>query len=217
MPKMSKNVWVDYFSVFGQNPEMPTVNKRESIIRAAHAQFRLYGYRKTSMEDIAGELGISRASLYSYFKNKDEIFRSVSIWLHERAMADAEQCLMESWDRKNVSSKIVQALLARHLSFHEEQFHSVHAEELQDEYSRLCGDVVVESNAKFQRLLAAGLDVAVAESLIYVDLDDVKTAEVAEVLNLATAGLKRGAVRPGLFEARVTRMVNIFVAGLSHA
>lgn len=196
---------------------MPTVNKRESIIRAAHAQFRLYGYRKTSMEDIAGELGISRASLYSYFKNKDEIFRSVSIWLHERAMADAEQCLMESWDRKNVSSKIAQALLARHLSFHEEQFHSVHAEELQDEYSRLCGDVVVESNAKFQRLLADGLDVAVAESLIYVDLDDVKTAEVAEVLNLATAGLKRGAVRPGLFEARVTRMVNIFVAGLSHA
>ncbi len=196
---------------------MPTVNKRESIIRAAHVQFRLYGYRKTSMEDIAGELGISRASLYSYFKNKDEIFRSVSIWLHELAMADAEQCLMESWDRKNVSSKIVQALLARHLSFHEEQFHSVHAEELQDEYSRLCGDVVVESNAKFQRLLADGLDVAVAESLIYVDLDDVKTAEVAEVLNLATAGLKRGAVRPGLFEARVTRMVNIFVAGLSHA
>ena len=196
---------------------MPTVNKRESIIRAAHAQFRLYGYRKTSMEDIAGELGISRASLYSYFKNKDEIFRSVSIWLHERAMADAEQCLMESWDRKNVSSKIVQALLARHLSFHEEQFHSVHAEELQDEYSRLCGDVVVESNAKFQRLLADGLDVAVAESLIYVDPDDVKTAEVAEVLNLATAGLKRGAVRPGLFEARVTRMVNILVAGLSHA
>lgn len=196
---------------------MPTVNKRESIIRAAHAQFRLYGYRKTSMEDIAGELGISRTSLYSYFKNKDEIFRSVSIWLHERAMADAEQCLMESWDRKNVSSKIVQALLARHLSFHEEQFHSVHAEELQDEYSRLCGDVVVESNAKFQRLLADGLDVAVAESLIYVDLDDVNTAEVAEVLNLATAGLKRGAVRPGLFEARVTRMVNIFVAGLSHA
>ena len=70
---------------------------------------------------------------------------------------------------------------------------------------------------KFQRLLADSLDVAVAESLIYVDLDDVKTAEVAEVLNLATAGLKRGAVRPGLFEARVTRMVNIFVAGLSHA
>ena len=196
---------------------MPTSDKRESIIRAAHAQFRLYGYRKTSMEDIAGELGISRASLYSYFKNKDEIFRSVSIWLHERAMADAEQCLIGSWDRKNVSSKIVQALLARHLSLHEEQFHSVHAEELQDEYSRLCGDVVVESNAKFQRLLTDGLDAAAEGNLIHVDQDDVTTAEIAEVLNLATAGLKRRAVRLGVFEARVTHMVNIFVAGLSHA
>lgn len=196
---------------------MPTSDKRESIIRAAHAQFRLYGYRKTSMEDIAGELGISRASLYSYFKNKEEIFRSVSIWLHERAMADAEQCLIGSWDRKNVLSKIVQALLARHLSFHEEQFHSVHAEELQDEYSRLCGDVVVESNAKFQRLLTDGLDAAAEGNLIRVDQDDVTTAEIAEVLNLATAGLKRRANKPGVFEARVTRMVNIFVAGLSHA
>ena len=194
---------------------MPISNKRESIIRAAHAQFRLYGYRKTSMEDIAGELGISRASLYSYFKNKDEIFRSVSTWLHERALADAEQWLIGSWDGENVSSKIAQALLARHLSFHEEQFYSVHAEELQDEYSRLCGDVVVESNAKFQRLLTDGLDVAVKERLISVDLGDVNTAQVAEILNLGTAGLKRGAVRPGLFEARVTRMVNIFMAGLS--
>jgi len=194
---------------------MPTSNKRESIIRAAHAQFRLYGYRKTSMEDIAGELGISRASLYSYFKNKDEIFRSVSIWLHECAMADAEQCLIGSWDKKNVSSKIVQALLARHLSFHEEQFHSVHAEELQDEYSRLCGDVVVESNAKFQRLLTDGLDVAVKANLIHVDQDDADMAKIAEILNLATAGLKKRAVEPGLFEARVTLMVNIFMAGLS--
>ena len=132
-------------------------------------------------------------------------------------MADAEQCLIGSWDKKNVSSKIVQALLARHLSFHEEQFHSVHAEELQDEYSRLCGDVVVESNAKFQRLLTECLDAVAEERLINVDLADVNTAQVAEVLNLATAGLKRGAVSPGLFEARVTRMVHIFIAGLSQS
>ena len=201
--------------VFEKNPAMPTLNKRESIIRAAHAQFRLYGYRKTAMEDIAGELGISRASLYSYFKNKDEIFRSVSIWLHACAMADAQQHLTGGWNSENISSKITQALLARHLPFHEEQFQSAHAGELQDEYSRLCGDVVIESNAKFQRLLTDGLDTAVEGSLIRVDLDDVSTADLAELLNLAAAGLKRSAVKPGLFEARITRMVTIFTAGLS--
>ena len=46
--------------------------KREAIFTAAFTQFSRYGFRRTSMEDIAKEMGISRASLYSYFKNKEE-------------------------------------------------------------------------------------------------------------------------------------------------
>ena len=49
-------------------------DKREAIIQAASEQFRQYGYRKTAMDDISKRMGISRASLYSYFDNKDEIF-----------------------------------------------------------------------------------------------------------------------------------------------
>ena len=201
--------------LLGRLFNMPTNNKRDSITRAAHAQFRLYGYRKTSMEDIAGELGISRASLYSYFKNKDEIFRSVSASLHEQALANAEQCLLGSWSRESALSKIEQALLARHLPFHDEQFHSAHAGELQDEYSRLCGDVVTQSNTKFQQFLKEALDTAVEAKLIRVESTKLSTAEVAELLNLATAGLKRGADRPGLFEARVAHFLGVFVRGLS--
>jgi len=208
---------LDYFSAFGQTLKMPNNNKRDSIIAAAHAQFRLYGYRKTSMEDIAGELGISRASLYSYFENKDEIFRSVSVSLHEQALANAEQCLRESWRQENTVSKVERALLARHLPFHEEQFHSAHAGELQDEYSRLCGDVVTQSNMKFQQCLTDGLDAAVEANILRLQPANVSTADVAELLNLATTGLKRGAVRPGLFEARVTRFLSVFMRGLFQA
>jgi AcrR family transcriptional regulator len=196
---------------------MPKNNKRDSIIAGAHAQFRLYGYRKTSMEDIAGELCISRSSLYSYFENKDEIFRSVSVLLHEQALANAEECLRGSWRQENAFSKVERALLARHLPFHEEQFHSAHAGELQDEYSRLCGDVVTRSNMKFQQYLTEGLDAAVKANILRLQSAYVSTADVAELLNLATAGLKRGAVRPGLFEARVARFLSAFIRGLSQA
>ena len=48
-------------------------NKREAILNTAFTTFKDYGYRKTSMLDIATALGISRASLYSYFENKDDI------------------------------------------------------------------------------------------------------------------------------------------------
>ncbi|NDG94170.1 MAG: TetR/AcrR family transcriptional regulator, partial [Gammaproteobacteria bacterium] len=47
--------------------------KRDAILTAAGEQFNQYGFQKTSMEDIAQRLGVSRASLYSYFTNKDDI------------------------------------------------------------------------------------------------------------------------------------------------
>jgi AcrR family transcriptional regulator len=69
-------------------------DKREAIIQAASEQFRQYGYRKTAMDDISKRMGISRASLYSYFDNKDEIFRNVSLSIHERALNRAQEHLV---------------------------------------------------------------------------------------------------------------------------
>ena len=68
--------------------------KREAILLAASEQFKQYGYRKTSMDDIAKRMGVSRASLYSYFKNKDDIFRSVSLAIHHRALSRAQHHLI---------------------------------------------------------------------------------------------------------------------------
>ena len=59
--------------------------KRDAILDAAYRQFSHYSFRKTWMEDIAQAAGISRASIYSYFQNKDDIFRNVSIQLHDQA------------------------------------------------------------------------------------------------------------------------------------
>lgn len=191
--------------------------KRDAIILGAHTQFRIYGYRKTSMEDIARELGISRASLYSYFENKDEIFRSVSLHLHEEALAAAEQSLAGDWSSENVPEKLVGALLARHLRFHEEQFQSSHAAELQDEYSRLCGDVVIQSNMTFQMFLSRALNYLSRDKLVDLSSRNLEAEQVAELLNLGVAGLKRAADKPGVFEFRVDQFVKIFMRGLGHS
>jgi AcrR family transcriptional regulator len=191
--------------------------KRDAILVGAHTQFRIYGYRKTSMEDIARELGISRASLYSYFENKDEIFRSVSVRLHEEALAAAENSLAGKWSRGNISEKLVGALLARHLPFHEEQFQSPHSAELHDEYSRLCGDVVTQSNLAFQGLLSTALNQLMRDNLIQRASKNFQADQVAELLNLGVAGLKRAADSQGVFESRVAQFVKIFMRGLGHS
>ncbi len=50
---------------------------RLSILEAARELFTRYGYKKTTMEDIAQALGKGKSSLYYYFKNKEEIFQAV--------------------------------------------------------------------------------------------------------------------------------------------
>lgn len=46
---------------------------REAILDATERLFQRYGYRKTTVEDIALEGGISRGTVYLYFKSKEEI------------------------------------------------------------------------------------------------------------------------------------------------
>jgi AcrR family transcriptional regulator len=50
---------------------------RSSIIEAAKELFAKFGYKKTTMEDIAHALRKGKSSLYYYFKNKEEIFQAV--------------------------------------------------------------------------------------------------------------------------------------------
>ncbi len=50
---------------------------RNSILKSARDLFAKFGYRKTTMEDIAMALRKGKSSLYYYFKNKEEIFQAV--------------------------------------------------------------------------------------------------------------------------------------------
>jgi AcrR family transcriptional regulator len=47
--------------------------KRRSVILSAASAFRRRGYHNTSMVDIAQTLGLTKAALYYYVKNKEEI------------------------------------------------------------------------------------------------------------------------------------------------
>ncbi|UCE53478.1 MAG: TetR family transcriptional regulator [Desulfobacterales bacterium] len=48
-------------------------NSRESIISSAIDLIYQYGYQKASIREICQNVGITQASLYYYFKNKEEI------------------------------------------------------------------------------------------------------------------------------------------------
>jgi len=54
---------------------------RKKIIMSAGHIFSRFGFRKTTMEEIARELKMGKSSIYYYFNSKEEIFEAVV--LHE--------------------------------------------------------------------------------------------------------------------------------------
>ncbi len=59
-----------------KNPEL-TTEKEDLILKAAHRRFITYGYSKVTMDEIAEDIGMGKASLYYYFPTKDDIFRRI--------------------------------------------------------------------------------------------------------------------------------------------
>jgi AcrR family transcriptional regulator len=55
----------------------PKDDKTSLIISAAQKLFGIYGAEKTSMREIADELHLSKASLYYYFPDKENLYRAV--------------------------------------------------------------------------------------------------------------------------------------------
>ena len=59
--------------------------ERARILEVAEEHFRRVGYRKTSVTDIAAELGMSAANVYRFFPSKDAIKESVCMRVMDEA------------------------------------------------------------------------------------------------------------------------------------
>lgn len=56
---------------------------RERILDAAQRLFAAQGYARTSLREIAGEMGFTKAALYYHFASKEEILLALHLRMHE--------------------------------------------------------------------------------------------------------------------------------------
>lgn len=79
--------------------------KVDFILKAAQRRLGLYGYEKTTMQEIAADISMSKAALYYYFPDKESLFKAVieneqkefSLELERRIaeLSDADVMIME--------------------------------------------------------------------------------------------------------------------------
>lgn len=50
------------------------MSKKDQVIESARDLFYKYGYKKVSMDDIAQKSNVTKKTIYTYFKDKDDLF-----------------------------------------------------------------------------------------------------------------------------------------------
>lgn len=70
-----------------------SANSKQQIIEAAGIVFERYGFKKTTMDDIAFAAGKGKSSLYYYFKNKEEVFEAVVAFEAKQLVAEINKAI----------------------------------------------------------------------------------------------------------------------------
>jgi AcrR family transcriptional regulator len=64
--------------------------KRAELIEIAAKQFKLSGYRATTLAEVGRKAGLDRATVYYYFGSKEELFREI---LRKGVAANIQECV----------------------------------------------------------------------------------------------------------------------------
>ncbi|MXN63670.1 TetR family transcriptional regulator [Stappia sp. GBMRC 2046] len=112
------------------------VEMREKIVETASRLFHVYGFQKTTVADIANELGMSPANVYRFFSSKTALTKAVTIHVTEGFLREIEDIA----GRKTVPAPERLRMIAR-----------AHFERMRERYT---------SNRKIHDLIEAAMDEA---------------------------------------------------------
>jgi len=178
--------------------------QREAILKAATAAFLRYGFKKTSMDDVAQAAGVSRQGLYLYFETKDVLFREALQYLVSHMISTARSVA----DDGNLSLK--DRLLGVFEAVHGSAFQSAspeHAFELLRSAQSADGALLVQLDRDLMGIVAALL--AKAGAADRWKKAGVTVAELSEQLLMSAKGIKASVDTLAAYRKRMRTAIRI--------
>jgi TetR/AcrR family transcriptional regulator of autoinduction and epiphytic fitness len=147
--------------------------------------FARFGFRKTSMDDIARAAGVSRQGLYLSFANKEELFRRALAHSLRGQLAAAIAALSRAQD--SLETRLIAACVDWSGRFIGSL--GVDAADLMCASSSLAGATLAEYEWQFEEALANAIcSSALADACAAADLE---VADLARALHATARGLKQ--------------------------
>ena len=164
--------------------ELP--DRRRAILEAAFKTFVAYGFKRTTMADIAVGAGISRPALYLQFKNKNDIFRAGFQMFVEELLAAMDEVLS---GQGYLPSRVADAVIAGMVTPFRGIVDTPHGAELFDAKHKLADDLGHDWFARMQSLIRKAIDRAEAVGELQLP-PGADSAAVARLLVNGLEGLK---------------------------
>lgn len=101
----------------GRRKKQPASLHRESIALSAQALFFNKGIEATTMDDIAKAAGYSKATLYVYFENKEEIIGVLVLESMKKLLSYITKAIKSNTDTKTRYEAICRALVQYHQDY----------------------------------------------------------------------------------------------------
>ncbi|MFJ9690830.1 TetR/AcrR family transcriptional regulator [Kitasatospora sp. NPDC101183] len=163
-------------------------DRLDEVLDATYDCLTRYGVRRTTMDDIATTMGVSRSAVYQYVRSKDDAFRRLAGRLHEQALARAGRAAADGEAPYAVRVRgVLAAKLDLVLALHED---SPHTAELLDEKARLFGGICSAFTADLRGLLVALFAGLFAEAGT---AEGIEPGEAADLCIALVAGLETAA------------------------
>lgn len=134
----------------------PQPDRQDAILDAAFSAFAAYGYRRTTMEDIAHNAGLSRTALYQHFRSKEDIVRSLTVRHFGQTAVAMEAAL--NIPGQSTEQALYACFVAKDGKIMDVAMSSRHGAELLDASHSVSSDVVRAGNARAADVLASWIE-----------------------------------------------------------
>lgn len=203
---------IDILVIFCQLVRMSetTPDTRQSVIlQAALQAFAAYGFRKTSMDDIARGAGVSRPALYLRFRNKEDIYRALTEAHYDAAAREISVALEGGG---SVADRLAAAFAVHGGDVVKLMISSPHGMELMDAGFAVAGDLVKAGEARLTSVYAAWFAQAAAAGQVRLTG---APDQIAATLTSALKGIKMAVPDYPSYVVRVEQLAALIGAGLT--
>ena len=142
------------------------MNETNHILAKGFELFNQYGIRSVSMDDIARELGMSKKTIYQYFRDKNEFVDQVEQYRHNLRVHK-----FESIYAKNLSA--IEELIEIHdmLQYFIMQYSKAFEFDLKKYYADLYNERSEERRTTIQKAIKSNLQRGISEEVYRSDID----------------------------------------------